>query len=155
MTSNVADPITVVREFFATFGPTIEEMIETARRLCHDDLFWASAGFDPPRVTSLAELVEDLEKAKANKGIAGFRFEMVHIAADREYVLTERLDDAFDAQGQLVHSYKVMGVAKVIDGKIAWVRDYFYDTREFAAYLPEEFNSDRPTILDDMLRRGD
>ncbi|WP_081236723.1 limonene-1,2-epoxide hydrolase family protein [Streptomyces viridosporus] len=150
------DPLTVVRDFFAHFGPTHDDMVATARRLCHDDLWWASAGFDPPRVTSLEQLVADLEKAKARKGVAGFRFELVHAAADGPHVLTERYDDAVGADGELLHSFKVMGTLKVEDGRIRWVRDYFYDTREFAErYLPEDFTTDRPPLLDDHMRAGD
>lgn len=155
MSAAAHNPERVVRDFFAAFGPTIDEMVATVGRLCHEDLFWASAGFDPPRVTSRAQLVEDLQKAKANKGVAGFRFELVHVAADGPHVLTERFDNAFDETGGLVHSFKVMGTLKVVDGRIAWVRDYFYDTREFAHYLPEEFSGAAPRMLDAMLRAGD
>ncbi|MFF3896314.1 limonene-1,2-epoxide hydrolase family protein [Streptomyces sp. NPDC001812] len=150
------DPLTVVRDFFARFGPTHDDMVATARRLCHDDLWWASAGFDPPRVTSLEQLVADLGKARDRKGVAGFRFELVHAAADGPYVLTERYDDSVDADGELLHSYKVMGTLKVEDGRIRWVRDYFYDTREFTeGYLPEDFATGRPPLLDDHMRAGD
>ncbi|GAA4752937.1 hypothetical protein GCM10023350_42800 [Nocardioides endophyticus] len=150
------DPLDVVVEFFSTFGPTVDDMQATALRLCHEELWWASGGFDPPRVGSRQALVDDLEMARRSHGISEFRFEMVHIAADGDYVLTERLDDAYDADGSLVHSFKVMGTVKVEDGLVRWVRDYFYDTREFAAnYLPEAFSSDDPPILEQHLRAGD
>lgn len=152
----VPGPLEVVRDFFASFGPTHADMVAAARRLCHEDLSWASAGFDPPRVSSRDQLIGDLERAQATSGVAGFEFVLVHAAADGNYVLTERIDDAFDADGRLLHSFKVMGTLKVVDGRIAWARDYFYDTREFAAnYLPDQAAPERISVLDARLRAGD
>jgi limonene-1,2-epoxide hydrolase len=131
-------------------------MAAAAKRYCHEDMYWASAGYDPPRVASRAQLIADLEKAKANKGISGFSFDMVHIAADGPFVLTERFDNAFDADGNVAHAFKVMGILKVEDGRIRWFRDYFYDTAEFAEhYLPEAHVSSAPKVLDGYLRAGD
>jgi limonene-1,2-epoxide hydrolase len=150
------NPVAVVSEFFALFGPSHDQMVAAAQRYCHEDMYWASAGYDPPRITSRARLVADLEKAKANKGISGFTFDIVHIAANGPIVLTERFDNALDADGNLAHAFKVMGILKVEDGRIRWFRDYFYDTGEFAEhYLPEPHVSAAPKVLDGYLRAGD
>jgi limonene-1,2-epoxide hydrolase len=147
------DPETVVREFFAAFGPTIDDMIIAARRYFWPDMYWASAGYDPPRVNSLGELVADLEKARANKGIAGFRFELVNVASTGGTVLNERFDTTVDAAGNVVHEFRLMGIMGVRDGKIGWARDYFYDTSEFGEhYLPESRQTRSAKVLDGRVR---
>jgi limonene-1,2-epoxide hydrolase len=152
---NENDPETVVREFFASFGPTIDDMIAAARQFLHPDAYWASAGFDPPRVTGRSELIADLEKARANKGIAGFRFELVNVATTGNKVLTERYDSATDSEGNLVHEFRLMGILGIEGGKIRWARDYFYDTTEFAEhYLPEAHRNGAAKVLDGLVRSG-
>jgi limonene-1,2-epoxide hydrolase len=149
-------PETVVRAFFDAFGPTVDDMIAAARRYFRPDMYWASAGFDPPRVNSLGELVADLEKARANKGIGGFRFELVHVAATGDVVLNERFDTTVDAAGAVVHEFRLMGIMGVRDGKISWARDYFYDTTEFGLhYLPEAHQGGAAKVLDERVRARD
>ena len=150
-----ADPETVVRDFFAAFGPTIDDMISTARRYFHPDMYWASAGFDPPRVMGLDQLIADLEKARSTSGIAGFRFDLISVAADGDRVLNERFDTTMDEHGNVAHEFRLMGIMAVRDGRIAWARDYFYDTTQFAEhYLPEQHVSLAPPVLDDWVRSG-
>jgi limonene-1,2-epoxide hydrolase len=149
------DPETVVREFFTAFGPTIDDMVSAARRYFWPDMYWASAGFDPPRVNSLDDLIADLEKARANKGIAGFRFELVTVAAVGDKVLNERFDFTVDAAGNVVHEFRLMGIMGVRDGKISYGRDYFYDTTEFGEhYLPEPYLGGGARVLDGRVRAG-
>jgi limonene-1,2-epoxide hydrolase len=144
----------VVRTFFAEFGPTIDEMIAAAARWCHPDMYWASAGYDPPRVTSRAGLIADLEKARANKDVGGFRYELVHVAATGDIVLNERFDTMFDRAGNVAHEFRLMGIMGVRAGRIAWCRDYFYDTTQFARYLPEAVEQTAAPVLDARVRAG-
>ncbi len=89
-------------------------------------------------------------------GIAASCYDLAHVAAHGPHVLTERVDSAYDVDGNLHHAFKVMRRIKVEEGRIAWVRDYFYDTRVLAEnYLPEAHEGEHPLILDDVLRSGD
>jgi limonene-1,2-epoxide hydrolase len=60
------------------------------------------------------------------KGIVSMEFEVLAIAADGNKVLTERIDHAFDGDGNEVAAFRVMGIFEVDDdGKLAAWRDYF------------------------------
>jgi limonene-1,2-epoxide hydrolase len=50
---------------------------------------------------------------------------MLHLAADGNVVLSERVDHVHDADGAIVGSIRVMGALEVVDGKIIRWRDYF------------------------------
>lgn len=95
----------------------------------------------------------DLEKAKGKLG--GFKYEIITSAANGDRVLTERFDNILDFDGDVVHEYKVMGIARVRDGRIIWWRDYFYNTNEFEKYLPEPYVPVGPPVLAARIRAGE
>jgi len=61
----------------------------------------------------------------ARRGMVSISFEVLAIAADGNKVLTERIDHAFDAQGNETFAFPVMGIFEVEGDKIAAWRDYF------------------------------
>jgi limonene-1,2-epoxide hydrolase len=131
MTTPRLDPAAVVRDFFDNFGPTIEQMVRTVERLCHQDVWWSSAGYWEPRFTGLAAFVSELERPKTSRRSVGMVVETISLAVDGSKVLTERIDHLVDPDGKPISDIPVMGVTGVEDGKIRWGRDYFFDTRAF------------------------
>jgi limonene-1,2-epoxide hydrolase len=145
-------PETVVERFLTESSGTMDDHIAACLRWVHPDAYFGTGGFDPPRIRNRADLVGDLEKAKGKLG--GFKYEIVTVATSGEKVLTERFDNILDHDGNIVHEYKVMGIAGVRDGLIVWWRDYFYNTNEFEKYLPEPYVPDGPPVLADRIRAG-
>jgi len=66
-------------------------------------------------------------------GVDGVEFEVLRIAANGEFVLTERID-RFSTAGRTI-TLPVMGAFDVRDGKIAAWRDYF-DLQQFLTQMP-------------------
>jgi limonene-1,2-epoxide hydrolase len=131
----------------------MDDHIEACLRWVHPDAYFATGGFDPPRIPNRDVLVGDLEKAKAK--LHGFKYEILTIASTGDRVLTERFDNIVGHDGEISHEYKVMGIAKVVDGQIVWWRDYFYNTAEFEKYLPEPHVATEPPIMSQRLRAGE
>jgi limonene-1,2-epoxide hydrolase len=73
----------------------------------------------------LEDAVKTIEGFVQGLGFASMIVQMRSMAASGNVVLTERVDDLYDAQGRRLASLRVMGVFEVRDGKIAAWRDYF------------------------------
>lgn len=56
----------------------------------------------------------------------GVEAEIVHLACDGEWVLSERLDTHVEGERRM--TLPVMNISRVVDGKLALFRDY-YDTQ--------------------------
>jgi limonene-1,2-epoxide hydrolase len=145
-------PEDVVARFLAESSGTMDDHIAAALRWVHPDAYFATGGFDPPRIKNRDDLVGDLEKAK--KKLGGFKYEIITSATSGDRVLTERFDNILDHDGNVVHEYKVMGIARVLDDRIVWWRDYFYNTNEFEKYLPEPYEPVDPPLLAKWIRAG-
>ena len=145
-------PGSVVERFLMESNGTMDDHIAAALRWVHPEAYFGTGGFDPPRIKNRADLVGDLEKAKRNLG--GFKYEIITMAVSGDKVLTERFDNILDFAGNIVHEYKVMGIAGVRDGRIVWWRDYFFDTREFDKYLPEPAEPAGMPVLAQRIREG-
>jgi limonene-1,2-epoxide hydrolase len=145
-------PEVVVERFLSESSGTMDDHIAASLRWVHPDAYFATGGFDPPRIPDRDTLVGDLEKAKAKLG--GFKYEIITSATSGDRVLTERFDNILDFAGNVVHEYKVMGIARVREGRIIWWRDYFYNTNEFEKYLPEPHENTEPPVLAGWIRAG-
>jgi limonene-1,2-epoxide hydrolase len=73
----------------------------------------------------LEDAVTTIEGFVQGLGFASMMVQMRSMAASGNIVLTERVDDLYDAQGRRLASLRVMGVFEVRDGRIAAWRDYF------------------------------
>jgi len=75
--------------------------------------------------TGIEEAIAMIEASEKTTGVATVHFDMLAIAADRNRVLTERVDRFERTDGSEILAAKVMGIFEV-DGDhiIAW-RDYF------------------------------
>jgi limonene-1,2-epoxide hydrolase len=151
-TATQVAPDVVVERFLTESSGTMDDHIQAALRWVHPDAYFGTGGYDPPRISNRDDLVGDLEKAKHKLG--GFKYEIISMAVSGDKVLTERFDNILDFDGNIVHEYKVMGIAGIRDGRIAWWRDYFYDTKEFDKYLPEPHVPSGPPVLAGRIRAG-
>ncbi len=114
----MAEPIDVVRQFCDAWGSP--EEIDAALGLLSDDCRYHNIPLDP---------VEGLDAIRAtvqgfSAGVEKIEFETLHIAANGNVVLTERIDSFF-FPGKTI-ALPVMGTFEVNDdGKITAWRDYF------------------------------
>jgi limonene-1,2-epoxide hydrolase len=123
----MAEPIDVVRQFCDAWGSPAE--IEAALDLLSDDCFYHNIPLDP---------VEGLDNIRAtvqgfSAGVDKVEFETLHIAANGNVVLTERIDSFFFPGNTI--ALPVMGTFEVNDdGKITHWRDYF-DMNQFLSQM--------------------
>src|SRR5215210_2384717 len=108
-------PGEVVERFLMESNGTMDDHIEASLRWVHPDAYFGTGGFDPPRIPNRDVLVGDLEKAK--KKLRGFKYEIITMAVTGDRVLTERFDNIIGLDGAIAHEYKVMGIARVVEGK--------------------------------------
>lgn len=117
-------PIAIVEAFCAAWDRLDWD---TIHGLLADDILYHNIPMAPSH--GLAEF---------KAGFAAFpvteaAFEILHIAANGNIVMTERIDRFMLAGKPLV--IRVMGVFEIRDGRIAVWRDYF-DMAEFASQMP-------------------
>ena len=123
----MAEPIEVVQQFCDAWGSP--EEIDAALGLLSDDCFYHNIPLDP---------VEGIENIRAtvqgfSAGVEAVTFETLHIAANGNVVLTERID-RFEFPGKTV-ALPVAGTFEVnAEGKITHWRDYF-DMNQFMSQL--------------------
>lgn len=121
----MSEPIDIVRDFCAAWGTKdLEEILGyfTADAVYHNIPMDPVTGIDAIRTT-----VEGFSVA-ADK----IEFETLHIAANGNVVMTERVDHFISAARTI--SLPVMGTFEVVDGKIAAWRDYF-DLNQFMSQM--------------------
>ncbi|WP_405765167.1 nuclear transport factor 2 family protein [Actinacidiphila glaucinigra] len=126
-----ASPLDVARDFCAGFGPTYEDAVATCRKLVHPDVSWQSVTSNDHPVESLAALLDDLSRARETMGAEGFGIDVHRIRADGDLVLMRRTDTILDAEGNLLHVLDLMSMLRVVDGRIVWSRECFFDSRTF------------------------
>lgn len=117
-------PIEIVTDFCAAFDRLDWDRIHA---LLADDIVYHNIPMEP---------VHGLDAFKATYAafpVSEARFEIHHIAASADVVLTERTDRFLLAGKPIV--IRVMGVFEVRDDKIAVWRDYF-DLAQFAGQMP-------------------
>jgi limonene-1,2-epoxide hydrolase len=73
----------------------------------------------------LDDAIKTIEGFVQGLGFASMIVQMRSIASHGSTVLTERVDDLYDAHGRRLAGLRVMGVFEVHDGKITAWRDYF------------------------------
>ena len=112
----MASPSDVVREFCAAFATKDRPTIE---RLLADGAVYHNVGMEPAvgKAASMALIDGFLDMSES------LRFEIHHLAADGDFVLTERTD-TLTVNGNAA-PIAVMGAFEVRDGLIVAWRDYF------------------------------
>jgi len=71
------------------------------------------------------DAIKTIEGFVQGMGFASMSVQMRAIVSNGNTVMTERVDDLFDAQGRRLASLRVMGTLELRDGKICAWRDYF------------------------------
>jgi limonene-1,2-epoxide hydrolase len=100
-----------------------------------DDAVWWNAPWEPVR--GREAIRETLRRGAAQ--MTALPWEIVHIAAAGDAVLTERVDNFVVGNARV--RVPCMGVFELRDGKIAAWRDY-WDLRQFERQLPAKKPSD-------------
>lgn len=95
-----------------------------------DDVEYENVGMTNTR--GLEDAIKTIEGFVQNMGFASMLFEMRAMVGNGNIVMTERVDDLYDAQGRRLASLRLMGVFELRDGKICAWRDYL-DSAAFAS----------------------
>jgi limonene-1,2-epoxide hydrolase len=112
----MASPTEVVQEFCAAFGT---KDLKTIERLLDDQAVYHNVGMEPAvgKDASMASIKGFLDMSES------LAFEIHHLAAEGDTVLTERTD-TMTVNG-IAAPIAVMGSFEVRDGRIVAWRDYF------------------------------
>lgn len=121
-------PADTVSRFLSAFEPSLG--FKTAIH----DYFTADSVYENVGLTQSTGIEDSLAVMQGFVDQMGFdhmKVQMLAIASGGNKVLTERIDDLYDGQGNKLVSLRVMGVFEVRDGKISAWRDY-YDSAALA-----------------------
>jgi limonene-1,2-epoxide hydrolase len=120
-TTNSDDPSAVVRRFFESWSGSKAAALASFDEFFTPDTVWENVG--------LATTVGiDEARALAENSPPGFETmiaEFKLLVADGPYVFSERVDDFYNAAGELLVSARGAGVAEVRAGRIVAMREYF------------------------------
>ena len=111
----MAAPVDVVRRFFELLGT---ERADEAVELLSPDVIWRNTGLPTIRGRRVGGMLQDMERRRI-----GFEAQIRHIAADGEFVLTERTDVLRYRSWE--SSFWVCGTLEVRDGRIVLWDDHF------------------------------
>lgn len=125
----MADAVETVTAFLNAWGPDNADLQGALRAYIAEGAVWENVGL--VTTTGPDEAVALMAQFEQSAGIRAFKVDMLHIAAQGDVVLTERVDRRIDRHGNVADDgIRVMGVFEVRDGKIVAWRDYF-DTAPF------------------------
>ena len=112
----MTEPEAVVRRFFDLL---IDKEAAAASGLLADDVEWRNTGLPTIRGgRRVGSMLRDMERRRIS-----FSAELHHVAADGEYVLTERTD--YLGAGRFAADFWVCGTFRVQDGLIVLWDDHF------------------------------
>lgn len=120
-TATADDPSTVFRRFLEGWSVSKAAAMASFDEFFTPDTVWENVGI----VTTVGI---DEAKALAENTPPGFdtmKVEFTHIVAQGRSVFTERVDDFYNAAGELLMSVRGAGVAEVENGRIIAMREYF------------------------------
>jgi limonene-1,2-epoxide hydrolase len=111
-----------VRAFFARWG-TMDNVYDAFRDYFLPETVWENVGL--ATTIGVEQAIALIQSYGARMPLERFSVDMLHVAADGNVVLSERVDHAHDADGAIFGSIRVMGALEVVDGNIIRWRDYF------------------------------
>ena len=120
-TTQTDDPSAVVRQFLESWSGSKAAALASFDEFFTPETVWENVGL----ITTVG--IEEA-KALAENTPPGFETMLVDfklIVAEGRYVFTERVDDFYNATGELLMSVRGAGVAEVEDGRIVAMREYF------------------------------
>jgi limonene-1,2-epoxide hydrolase len=129
-----SENVTRVREFFARWETSFEELCNSFHDLLAPDGKWENVGF--LATYGPEDTVERILMPARRKGLETIKVEVERIAESDGVVWNERVDHVHLPDGNLAASVRVVGVMEFTpEGKVSSWREYF-DGRLGAALLP-------------------
>lgn len=118
------DSRTVVEAFFDAWGTSADDFRGALRRFLAPHVVWDNVGV--VKTEGIDAAIAFFDRFAASAGVATFRAQIVAIAANGPFVLTERLDFAILKDGSVRRGpgLRVMGSFEVRDDRIVAWRDY-------------------------------
>ena len=120
-----ADTVTA---FLAQCGKGKAEMMDAFRSYFTPETVWEMVG--SASTTGPGEALELMKSVQSEYGMECMFVEILTMATQGDKVLTERIDNVRDANGNNLMSVPTMGIFEVDGGKITAWRDY-YDTATY------------------------
>ena len=123
----------IVREFMQAWNGDFRQAFED---YLAEDCVWLNSGFpDLPNKEMCLRLVDGCLSAYSRIDV-----EFVQVGSNDDVIFVERIDHAFDADGNELVATAIAGVLKVRDDKIVHWADYF-DATPFAGLVAELIGS--------------
>jgi len=123
-TPSATDPSAVFREFFGRWSISKAVAMAAFDEFFTPETVWENVGLVTTVGIEEAKALVDAEPPGFETMIVDFKF----IVSQGPYVFTERVDDFYDAAGELLMPARVAGVAEIRDGRIIAMREYFIPT---------------------------
>lgn len=124
-----SDPLAEVLAFFDEWKPTLGDMLASMEQRFTDTTVWENHGVS--RTVGFAEASAFMAGFAQIKPIESAEVIVHHAAAVGNVVLTERTDNFFDKDGNLIVSIVLMGRFEMDGPKIVSWRDYFDTAKGF------------------------
>lgn len=109
------------REFFGRWSISKAVAMAAFDEFFTPETLWENVGLVTTVGIEEAKALVDAEPPGFDTMIVDFKF----IVSQGPNVFTERVDDFYDAAGDLLMSARVAGVAEIRDGRIIAMREYF------------------------------
>ena len=118
-----------VLTFFEEWQPSLAAMLASMKKRFTDQTVWENVGLS--RTVGFAEAKAFMEQFAQIKPIESGAVIVHHAAANGNVVLTERTDNFYAKDGNLLVSIKLMGVFEMDGPLILSWRDYFDTAKGF------------------------
>ena len=115
------DPVDIVRSFFESLWPASDQAWSGLEAYFDADTVWENVGLGT--TVGLEDAIAFIKSFPV--AFSYMQIDVLHICADGDVVLNERIDHFVNASGETVATIRVSGIIQVRDGKIALWRDYF------------------------------
>lgn len=125
----MSDAMAEVLAFFDEWRPTFSNMLAAMEKRFTDQTVWENVGLS--RTTGFGEAKAFMDAFAEMKPIERGEVIVHHAAALGDVVLTERTDNFYDKDDNLIASFKLMGVFEMDGPKIIAWRDYFDTAKGF------------------------
>lgn len=128
-TPTADDPSAVFRDFLGRWSRSKTEAMASFDEFFTPETVWENVGIITTVGIEEAKALADSQPPGFETMIVDFKF----IVAQGPYVFTERVDDFYNAAGELLMSARGAGVAEIRAGRIVAMREYFIPAESPAA----------------------
>ncbi|CAN5183880.1 hypothetical protein BH10PSE1_BH10PSE1_03840 [soil metagenome] len=116
-------PVDIIRDFLDTWSQGPEPLKKAIRDLFRPDTEWVNVGLS--KTVGADEALALGEKFETSMGYSQILVETLHIAANGNVVLTERIDRLIAPDGREIGAFALAGIFELDDdGKLIRWRDY-------------------------------